>query len=248
MAMSFDGVDDSVDWGDVNALDGLAKLTVSAMIKVRTGSAGFGYAVSKATEVPDPLNGWSLLSGALNTTAYVFARNAGLGDGSVASAITLDTFMHWLYVYDGAGAANADRLKLYLNGTQQTLDFGATTIPATIGAHAQTMLYGGNRNGAFGSHDIAEVGIWPGVAITTPGIIAGLAAGQCPLFYADQGLRFCDHGQFTSGAPVVDVLQLASATVTGATFATHPPTTHPWRGRALPNDGAGVPGRFAMVR
>jgi hypothetical protein len=40
-------------------------------------------------------------------------------------------------VYDGAGAANADRLKIYINGQAQTLTFSGT-IPAAIGTHAGT--------------------------------------------------------------------------------------------------------------
>jgi len=246
MALSFDGVDDQVDWGDVDTLDGLSKLTISAWISVNTGQAAFEYILGKEGGTFPALNGFMLYTDAANTTAGVLARNGNIAGGTVAGAITLNTFMHWLYVYDGTGAANADRLKLFLNGTQQTLTFSGT-IAATIGATATPLMYSGNQNSqGFATCTIAEVGIWPDVAITDSTIISGLAGGQCPLFYFAQGLRFCDHGRITSREAPADVLQLSTPTITGTGFAAHPPMTHPMRSRAA--SGLDIaPTRFSGV-
>ena len=42
-------------------------------------------------------------------------------------------------VFDGSGSANADRLKVYYNGVEQTLSFGGT-IPATTGTYSTSYI------------------------------------------------------------------------------------------------------------
>jgi hypothetical protein len=51
-------------------------------------------------------------------------------------------------VFDGSGVDNSARLKAYINGVQQTLSYGGTTIPSTAGSG--NTLYIGNT-GPFSS-------------------------------------------------------------------------------------------------
>jgi len=63
---------------------------------------------------------------------YIFVTNGANAYGSVAlsSVLTSGVYSDICVVYNGAGAANADRLKLYVNGVAVTLSFFGT-IPAT---------------------------------------------------------------------------------------------------------------------
>lgn len=63
---------------------------------------------------------------------YVFC-NAGIGNVSFASYLGAATLVS--LVYDGSLTGNVNRLKLYLNGVQQTLSFSGT-VPATAGPGA----------------------------------------------------------------------------------------------------------------
>ncbi|MHC4792294.1 MAG: LamG-like jellyroll fold domain-containing protein, partial [Planctomycetota bacterium] len=54
---------------------------------------------------------------------------------------TAGEWAHLGVVFDGGGAANADRLKLYINGTQRTLTY-AGTIPATTTDSTANLLLG----------------------------------------------------------------------------------------------------------
>jgi len=57
-----------------------------------------------------------------------------------------DVWHHAIVVYNGGGATNADKLKLYVNGTQQTLIFSGT-IPSSITLTGENFGLGGNSDG-----------------------------------------------------------------------------------------------------
>lgn len=76
----------------------------------------------------------SLYFGLYNSTAVGFAyAHFNIGWSADSSHINVPLYSHVVWVYDGAGATDADRLKLYLNGAQQTLQFtSGVAIPATM--------------------------------------------------------------------------------------------------------------------
>lgn len=99
--------------------------------------------------------GWGRLSNSTRNVVVGSCDNAGYGPflinsaGSVSGSSgdvkygtvvkTADTLWHYYQlVYDGTQADNATRLKLYYDGVQQTLGFGANVIPAVIGAGSGT--------------------------------------------------------------------------------------------------------------
>lgn len=70
---------------------------------------------------------------------------AALGWFNINSVHGAGVWDHFDVVYNGAGAANADRLKIYLNGSAQTLDFQGTTIPSQLAdMGASQVELGGN--------------------------------------------------------------------------------------------------------
>lgn len=231
MSIQFNGSSDKVDWGDLDALDGLTKLTISAWMYFDSTAGDFGYMLSKESGSGSNIFGWVLTMKTSDANLHVIARNNDASNGHFVT--TLDALRHYLYVFDGTQSTDATRLKCWDQGAQQTLTF-VGTIPASIGANAAPMRYGAHPlDTNFAKGRIAEVGIWPGVAITHPTIIAHLAAGACPLFYQDLGLRFHDHGRPTVGEALGDMIGGATPTITGTTFAAHPTITYPARHGAL---------------
>jgi hypothetical protein len=70
--------------------------------------------------------------------------NATYGGFDYSTAISAGVWFHLAVVFDGAGATNPDRLKVYVNGQAQALSFGGTIpsawpdvvgVPALLGRH-----------------------------------------------------------------------------------------------------------------
>jgi len=79
---------------------------------------------------------------------YTYAEGGGGNYGNLADTNT--DIRHMALVYDGSGAANADRLKLYINNVEQTLSFTGT-IPATLGdMSARNVLLNEDTGGTYG--------------------------------------------------------------------------------------------------
>ncbi len=97
------------------------------------------------------------------SNGLVYATCAGGTDayGSCTNPVPLNEFGDYVVTFDGGGATNADRLKLYINGNLQTLNFGAFTIPTVL---ATTNLHGSFMVGrTFGSYTTGQyqgVGVW----------------------------------------------------------------------------------------
>ncbi|MBI4430393.1 MAG: right-handed parallel beta-helix repeat-containing protein, partial [Candidatus Omnitrophica bacterium] len=139
-ACNFNGVDQSVNLGDVDAAEGLTTMTVSAWVN-RTGPGT--RIVAKA----------DVFALSVDSSVYEFAVNAG-GWGKAASfdVPRLNQWQHVVGVYDGT------QLLLYVDGVfQRSVPHSGTTLtntnPLVIGAWVPTGFQGWNGM-------IDEVGIW----------------------------------------------------------------------------------------
>tara|TARA_R100001509_G_C4866209_1_gene215127 strand:+ start:366 stop:1061 length:696 start_codon:yes stop_codon:yes gene_type:complete len=89
---------------------------------------------------------------------YFHVNVSGSKNGNV-SAPAVNTWTHIAMVFDGSGSTNAERLKVYYNGVEQTLTYGGT-IPATTGTYGTSYL-GSMSNGTNEYNGyLDEVGIW----------------------------------------------------------------------------------------
>lgn len=97
---------------------------------------------------------------ASNLMRYLTNRSSVNG-GVSASAIGTNIWKHWAWVFDGAGADNATRLVLYVNGVVETLTYTGT-VPTSLGdAGADTLQVGRNDESAiFYDCKIAHIKIW----------------------------------------------------------------------------------------
>lgn len=131
-----------------------ANLSVAGWIK-QTSNAGTQSIFQK----------W--MNGVVNSMFRVFHPGSGLGtkfeftstiNGDNTADAPAGQWVHGAWVYNGAGATNADRLKHYRNGILQTLVFTGT-VPATLGASTQPLRIGGTGpNDYDGAMD--EAALW----------------------------------------------------------------------------------------
>lgn len=157
-ALAFNG-SDYVDMGNIPGMLGLTSFTFEAWIKrtaandyVLLGKTGSGWYDQTSIEV------WNN-----GNVSGVFLIGAAGGDGAFA---TNDTSWHHIaYVFDGSQTGNANRLRGYLDGVQQTLSFGGT-IPATTTSDTGAFRLG-LVEGLYSNGSIDEVRIYNRALTTT---------------------------------------------------------------------------------
>lgn len=123
-ALDFDGANDYVDAGAMNALDDAPALTISAWINPR--SAGEGSIGTIAAKGPSTaVAGWMLsMSGNNNVRFLVDTTTTGtMSRRSAAGSIPYDTWSHLVLTWDGSLAAA--NVKMYVNGVET--EYEATT-------------------------------------------------------------------------------------------------------------------------
>jgi hypothetical protein len=133
-ALDFDGGDDYITFGDINAIDGVTKLTVSSWFKHST-LVDYASVISKMGAATD---GWQMNEMGAPEQAddmFLTTRNAGDAvsqDGRTTNnCISTGVWKYGVMVFDGTQSTNSTRLKFYLDGTAQTLTFRGT-IPASM--------------------------------------------------------------------------------------------------------------------
>lgn len=101
---------------------------------------------------------WAVESAGSTPRCYI--GGSGNYGASANNVVFADLWYHGLWVYDGTGAADADKLKFYLNGIAQTLTFNGI-IPANI-TNASGDLRVGSRDGsvAFYSGLVNSIDYW----------------------------------------------------------------------------------------
>ena len=118
---------DYADFGDITELNSAAAFTVSGWFNPDALDVnGDWFRKYQAT------NSNILLFTSNDGNLYVRIRNGVSVHGyfDYSTAISAGTWSHVALVYNGAGAANADRLKVCVNGADQALTF-VGSIPAT---------------------------------------------------------------------------------------------------------------------
>ncbi len=145
--LDFDGDDDYVNCGDIDAFDNLTEFTIEAWVYWHNLTP-LGTIISKRTSHRDKIQlglGASGYGAEIGTVDDLLFQ---IGDGTLGKAyttggiISINTWYHIAVVFDGTQATNAEKLKLYVNGNQHMLTFIGTvpdasnfqnTAPITLG-------------------------------------------------------------------------------------------------------------------
>jgi len=159
-AYKFDGNNDYIDAGDINATDNTTSLTYEAWI-YRTGGDTTGGIISKyaSTSSLVTLSLGGTISGGDDLVLRVSNGSTSYGYTS-SNLISLNQWYHVVMVFNGSATGNAERLKLYLNNENRTLNFSGT-IPSTTPSTTSSVLIGwyADKQHYFGGM-IDEARIW----------------------------------------------------------------------------------------
>ncbi len=152
-ALSFDGVNDYVSMGDVNAIDSASTLTLSVWLKRRAVNSILTVGKSEAQTRTFNINAYN------DGKIYVNVGDGGLNTyGSFTSNDT--DWHHVVFVFDGNLSGNANRAKAYLDGVAQSLTF-SQTIPAATQASADIFTVGRDTAlSTFSTGNIDEVRVY----------------------------------------------------------------------------------------
>jgi len=136
--------------GDLNELDGVSTFTLETWVKFNSIESWRNIFL-KATVGTQRIG----LQTGTNNNLYFLLGNGSNSYGYTASnVITTGVWYHITAVFDGTATGNSGRLKLYINGVQQSLSFGGT-IPATTPTTSASLSFANNVNGA-----VDEIRIW----------------------------------------------------------------------------------------
>lgn len=136
MALDCDGTDDEIDHGDIPGIDGGTLLTAMGWFFIDTLELNGGLLV-KGDKVG---GGFAFEMKMTSPTSTLQVRIGTGGSGAVASQVVASAWAHFGFVYNGGGAANADRLKMYKNGVELSITFSGT-IPATMPAPDPSVFF-----------------------------------------------------------------------------------------------------------
>lgn len=65
---------------------------------------------------------------------------------SMDVATPVGTWQHWAWVYDGSGATDSDKLKIYQDGVEDTSVGYSAAVPASVNDNGQALLLGNMEN------------------------------------------------------------------------------------------------------
>jgi|TARA_Y100000289_G_scaffold63502_1_gene74085 hypothetical protein len=162
-SIDLDGIDAyCVTDSNYTLADGESKITVSAWIKIESGSDSLSYLFS--------IGGGSFLQFGIRlqalgtTTCWVYVNNAGNNNRASTSlgAIKGDGLWHHLLVCLDLSLANYSECAVFLDGVSQTMNgyYANSTLPASnSGLHIGTQA--GILSRVYGGH-IDELAVWVG--------------------------------------------------------------------------------------
>ena len=165
--LDFDGTDDYVTIGDIDAIDNVSQLTAAGWFYF-DGLANNLRLISKQIGSNNSA-GWSIALGSLATgdsDNIRFTHNFdGSSNGSIYTTGLGLTTGHWYHiavVYDGTQATASDRVAIYINGRIQTNNVDGSAVPTILPATTQNLALGANSDGSnnFFQGNMDEVSIW----------------------------------------------------------------------------------------
>ncbi|HUT57824.1 MAG TPA: hypothetical protein VNA25_08215 [Phycisphaerae bacterium] len=162
-ARYFDGVNDTVSFGEVKALNGAVAFAKVVYFKTSTMAPAAAQVIEARWDVADDSKKQYQISiGATAKLTVTLWDGAAAAIAEYATALASDTwYMAWV-LFDGAGAADADRLKVGLASLEEesgrlitpaevTLAFSGSAIPAYVWTPVgATNMTAGSNNDAAG--------------------------------------------------------------------------------------------------
>jgi hypothetical protein len=181
-AYNFDGINDLIDLDFLSQLNGISAISMNGWFQTsETDGIIFGHWINDSQ--PTGPVGITVGVGDQN---FIYISTDG---GTVVNTNTSFELNQWYMVtlvYDGSQIGNSERLKVFLNGNQQQVDFGSNLIPSTLGTLANSTYFGARGVGAISPNGIGgyfdgnldDIGIW-NRTLTEQEILNLYGAGIC---------------------------------------------------------------------
>jgi hypothetical protein len=130
-AVTMDGINDFVSIGAIPQLVAASRFTIHTWVRF----SSFASSVINTVWVfgQSATNNFAndILLYANPTTGVLFAQVNNAADGGASGpALSIDIWYAVTIVFDGSQTGNSNRLKMFINGVQQTLSFGAYSVPS----------------------------------------------------------------------------------------------------------------------
>jgi poly(3-hydroxybutyrate) depolymerase len=143
---------------DVTQLKNASMFTLEAQFKYDSTVSGYTTIMRKSTSLTDRI---MLHIGPSNNSIYVMVGNGSNSYGyTAANAVNPGTWYHVAAVFEGTLTGDSNRLKLYINGVQQTLSFSGTIPASTSNTNTAVLMVGGEPSCCYLNGTIDEVRVW----------------------------------------------------------------------------------------
>jgi len=131
--LQLDGTNDYVNLGVLDKTNGVSNLTVSCWAKMNTQdgrNTAFIYKGNAAS-----IDRWAMgpsqtTIGDNNDILVILGNGSNSYCYTTSNCFPLNTLCHICFVFNGNNTGNSNRMKVYINGIEQTLTFGGT-IPSS---------------------------------------------------------------------------------------------------------------------
>lgn len=143
----FDGNDDNISCGDVTALNGATAFTIICWFNqdiIDQNDTLF----KKYTDADNRIYLATIASDG-STRFYICNAANTYGSFDYSTVITAGKWHHLVTYYNGAGANNSAKMKIYVDTVEVTLGFGAMTIPTTTADLSTKAFLLGDTAGAL---------------------------------------------------------------------------------------------------
>lgn len=141
-ALTFNGTNAKIDMGLISNINAISTFSVSQWVKTDTDKQQ-----TFSGKFNNGAGGWDFQTeSAPNTTQALFVFYPGGNKGNTPAIITKNVWHHIVGVFDGNQTGNANRLKIYVDGVNQTLTFSGT-IPASFTTTGGSFMLGGWSGG-----------------------------------------------------------------------------------------------------
>lgn len=155
--IQFDGGNEYLTAGDVAAFDAMTKFTCSFVFKPTAVAAGTKTILSKYDSTSQ--RNFIIRRSAAEIRVDLSSNGTTDANGITSTTVlSAGTEVLVTVIYNGAGAANADRLKIFIDGIEETLSFTGT-IPATTFNSTESLKIGaiGTTPAEFGDMTLYEL-------------------------------------------------------------------------------------------
>ena len=154
-----------IDLGLINAIENSTSFTLSFWINPSSFTTPFTLLGNKTGFSGDSAKG--IAFDVRSTFLIVYLSDDFTDYARVNNPLSLNKWTLLSVVYDGSGATNADRLKIYYGSTQQTVNTFGGTIPSTSPTTGRSLILGKQATGQCIEASISNFTIFSNALPTT---------------------------------------------------------------------------------